>query len=350
MERSPTMVEAIRLAPTNAAAWSGRCWSRAVSGELAPALADCNEARALESSPGTLERRALVYLKSGQLDKAIADDDAALRRTRGLPARSTGAASRGVRSGQAAAGNADIAAAKRSTHASSTCSRPTTCSRSAPRRPRWKRRRQASRAPKSWGASGEPGEREAPRLRRRRPRTRSPPASARRRRPRRRRSRNGDVGLLACGAAIERASALDKQNGRDKPGHRPIGFARKDDQRRPPQRLSNDDRRNHRRCAARWHRTWPAAMSCRTASPSAAKRLPRCRHRRGHLGDRLFRLRGLGLRCVVSALPRRECVGAGFEVPASIMDAGFAFGGSGLADAMADVVSVSGTGACGGLT
>ena len=104
--------EVIRLAPTNAAAWSGRCWSRAIIGELEPALADCNEALRLESSAGTLERRALVHLKSGQLDKAIADYDAASRRTRGLPARSTDAASRGFAKAKPSAGNADIAAAK----------------------------------------------------------------------------------------------------------------------------------------------------------------------------------------------------------------------------------------------
>jgi tetratricopeptide (TPR) repeat protein len=102
----------IRLTPANAAAWSGRCWSRAIIGQLDPALADCNEALRLESSPGTLERRALVYLKSGQLDKAIADYDAALKTNPRLAGALYGRGLARLRKGDTAAGNADIAAAK----------------------------------------------------------------------------------------------------------------------------------------------------------------------------------------------------------------------------------------------
>jgi tetratricopeptide (TPR) repeat protein len=104
--------EAIRLTPANAAAWSGRCWSRAIIGELEPALADCNEALRLESSAGTLERRALVYLKSGELGKAIADYDAALKANPRLAGALYGRGMARLRNGDTAAGNADIAAAK----------------------------------------------------------------------------------------------------------------------------------------------------------------------------------------------------------------------------------------------
>jgi tetratricopeptide (TPR) repeat protein len=104
--------EVIRLTPTNAPAWSGRCWSRAVIGELGPALVDCNEALRLENSVGTLERRALVYLKSGQLDKAIADYGAALKTNPRLAGALYGRGLARLRNGDTAAGNADIAAAK----------------------------------------------------------------------------------------------------------------------------------------------------------------------------------------------------------------------------------------------
>jgi tetratricopeptide (TPR) repeat protein len=102
----------IRLAPANAAAWSGRCWSRAIIGQLEPALADCNEALRLESSAGTRERRALVHLKSGQFDKAIADYDVALKTNPRLAGALYGRGLARLRSGDTAAGNADITEAK----------------------------------------------------------------------------------------------------------------------------------------------------------------------------------------------------------------------------------------------
>jgi tetratricopeptide (TPR) repeat protein len=62
------------------AAWNGRCWCRAIVGELQAALADCNEALRLEpNAAATLDSRGLIYLKSGEWDSAIADYDSALR-------------------------------------------------------------------------------------------------------------------------------------------------------------------------------------------------------------------------------------------------------------------------------
>jgi tetratricopeptide (TPR) repeat protein len=108
----PDYDQVVRLAPTSAAGWSGRCWSRAIIGQLEQALADCNEALRLESSANTLEGRALVYLKSGQIDKAIADYDAALKTNPKLAGPLYGRGMAKVRKGEVAGGNADAAAAK----------------------------------------------------------------------------------------------------------------------------------------------------------------------------------------------------------------------------------------------
>jgi hypothetical protein len=105
----PDYDQVVRVAPTSAAGWSGRCWSRAIIGQLEQALADCNEALRLESSPNTLEGRALVYLKSGQIDKAIADYDAALKTNPKLAGPLYGRGIAKVRKGEAAGGNAAAA-------------------------------------------------------------------------------------------------------------------------------------------------------------------------------------------------------------------------------------------------
>jgi hypothetical protein len=108
----PDYDQVVRLAPTSAAGWSGRCWSRAIIGQLEQTLPDCNEALRLESSATALEGRALVYLKSGQIDKAIADYDAALKTNPKLPGPLYGRGIAKVRKGDVAGGNADTAAAK----------------------------------------------------------------------------------------------------------------------------------------------------------------------------------------------------------------------------------------------
>ena len=60
--------------------WNGRCWTRALVGELQAALADCNEALRLQ--PGvapTLDSRGFTYLKMGEWDSAIDDYSSALQ-------------------------------------------------------------------------------------------------------------------------------------------------------------------------------------------------------------------------------------------------------------------------------
>jgi large subunit ribosomal protein L24 len=104
--------EVIRLRP-DAEAFNNRCWARAVVGDLALALNDCN--MALQLRPGyadAFDSRAMVNLKSGQLGKAIADYDAALRveakRANSLYGRGIAK----IRNDNATGGNRDIVAAK----------------------------------------------------------------------------------------------------------------------------------------------------------------------------------------------------------------------------------------------
>jgi len=81
---------------------------------LTQALADCNES--LRLGPGdaaTLNSRGFAYLKMRKFDLAVADFDAALKRN---PRQSGPLYGRGLAkrmNGDAAGGNADIAAAKR---------------------------------------------------------------------------------------------------------------------------------------------------------------------------------------------------------------------------------------------
>jgi tetratricopeptide (TPR) repeat protein len=102
----------IVLQPMNAKAWNNRCWDRAVSGALEPALADCNESlRLVPGDPNTMDSRGVAYLKLGQFDKAIGDYDAALARN---PRQAGSLYGRGVarlRTGDRDGGHADIAAA-----------------------------------------------------------------------------------------------------------------------------------------------------------------------------------------------------------------------------------------------
>jgi tetratricopeptide (TPR) repeat protein len=96
-----------------ASALNGRCWTRAKWGrELDKALADCDAAlRLVPRNPMVLDSRGLARLRMGDADKSIADYDA------GLAVRSNNAWSlygRGLarlRKGQTDPGKADIAAA-----------------------------------------------------------------------------------------------------------------------------------------------------------------------------------------------------------------------------------------------
>jgi tetratricopeptide (TPR) repeat protein len=71
--------EAIKLRPDHPGIWNNRCFVRAITGDLDNALADCNESLRLSPSEHTLDSRALVYLKQGKWDLAIADYDAVLK-------------------------------------------------------------------------------------------------------------------------------------------------------------------------------------------------------------------------------------------------------------------------------
>ncbi|MFI4974884.1 MAG: DUF3857 domain-containing protein [Caulobacterales bacterium] len=98
----------------NAGFYNARCWTRAEWGrELDKALADCNAALKLTpDSPAILDSRGLVQLRMGNLDDAISDYDAALRLS---PNQGASLYGRGVaksRKGMKQDGAADIAEAR----------------------------------------------------------------------------------------------------------------------------------------------------------------------------------------------------------------------------------------------
>lgn len=98
-----------------AQAFNARCWLRALGGlDLDKALADCDAAlRLAPDSPDIIDSRGLVRLRMGDLDAAIADYSAALRAN---PAMAATLYARGVaemRKGLKAAGEADQQAALR---------------------------------------------------------------------------------------------------------------------------------------------------------------------------------------------------------------------------------------------
>lgn len=98
-----------------ATAYNNRCWARVTHGmDLDDALSDCNHGLHLQPhDPSILDSRGLVRLKRGEFGDAIDDYDDALKRN---PKIATSLYGRGVaklRLGQKAAGDADIAAAKK---------------------------------------------------------------------------------------------------------------------------------------------------------------------------------------------------------------------------------------------
>ncbi len=96
--------------------WNARCWIRAEGDrQLHRALRDCNRALdRLPKSPAVLDSRGLVYLRLGELERAIASYDAALRVKPTLASSLYGRALAELREGKAAAGHADLAAAVKS--------------------------------------------------------------------------------------------------------------------------------------------------------------------------------------------------------------------------------------------
>ena len=90
-----------------------RCWARANQGkDLDKALGDCNRAIRTLRTPADLENRGLVYLRRGEYDRAIDDYDAALKLRPNLAWALYGRGVARLFKGEAAAGDADIAAAK----------------------------------------------------------------------------------------------------------------------------------------------------------------------------------------------------------------------------------------------
>ena len=105
--------EAIRLEPNLKAAWNGRCWTRAILGELQAALEDCN--KALQSEPtdaATYDSRGLTYMKMGQFDSAIDDYNSALRFEPKLASALYGRGLAKLKKGDKVGSDANISAAK----------------------------------------------------------------------------------------------------------------------------------------------------------------------------------------------------------------------------------------------
>ena len=93
-------------------ALNGRCWDRAVLGrELDQALKDCDRAVGWSKNGDVLDSRGMVHLRRGELDKAIADYDAALALNPKLAWSLYGRGLAKQRTGQQAEGQKDINAA-----------------------------------------------------------------------------------------------------------------------------------------------------------------------------------------------------------------------------------------------
>jgi tetratricopeptide (TPR) repeat protein/predicted aspartyl protease len=96
-------------------AYQGLCHGRGMLGqELPAALKDCNEAVSLsdkKKNPTALANRALVNLRLGNFDKAIADYDGSLRMEPNKPGPLYGRGLAKLKKNQRAAGEADIAEA-----------------------------------------------------------------------------------------------------------------------------------------------------------------------------------------------------------------------------------------------
>lgn len=107
----PDFDAVLRRAPKDAEALNNRCWTRAATGDLQGALADCN--LALQINPGlsdTLDSRGLVNLKLGRTAEAIKDYTDAIQRN---PRSSSSLYGRGIAARRSGGdGATDIAQAK----------------------------------------------------------------------------------------------------------------------------------------------------------------------------------------------------------------------------------------------
>ena len=106
--------EVIKLTPNDAGAYNSRCFARAIVGvELQGALSDCNESLRLKPDDAdAVDSRAFTYLKLTQYGEAIADYNRALALNPKLASSLYGRGLAKRRNGDAAAGDADVAAAK----------------------------------------------------------------------------------------------------------------------------------------------------------------------------------------------------------------------------------------------
>jgi tetratricopeptide (TPR) repeat protein len=103
----------IRLQPENPTARNGRCWDRAIVGDLEAALTDCDEAIRLKPDYAeALDSRGFTYLKMGKFVQAIADYDATLKINPRIAHSLYGRGLAKSRLNDAEGGKADIAAAK----------------------------------------------------------------------------------------------------------------------------------------------------------------------------------------------------------------------------------------------
>ncbi len=103
----------IKLRPADKLGYDLRCRTRAVGNmELAEALDDCTKSLQMNNSYATLETRALVHFRRGEMAEAIADANAALAITTvAYGARYIMGVAK-LKSGDTTGGNADIATAK----------------------------------------------------------------------------------------------------------------------------------------------------------------------------------------------------------------------------------------------
>jgi tetratricopeptide (TPR) repeat protein len=106
--------EAIGLDPKKAKYLNNRCWARAIAGrELPLAVTDCTEALGIAGNDANImDSRGLAYLRLSRLDDAVADYDEALKLNPKQAGSLYGRGLAKLKNGDAAGGEADIAAAK----------------------------------------------------------------------------------------------------------------------------------------------------------------------------------------------------------------------------------------------
>lgn len=97
-------------------AYNRRCWDRALmKQDLDKALTDCNQALRIATGPApdVLDSRALVHLRRGEIDLALADYDAAIKAQPGAAAILYARGAARLKKGMKAQGEADLAAARK---------------------------------------------------------------------------------------------------------------------------------------------------------------------------------------------------------------------------------------------